>query len=315
MHGEQTAHMLAGAERVFMDARPRLVLVCGDANTNLAAAMAARKLQIELGHVESGLRSDDWRMPEEHNRVIMDHISEHLFAPTARAARNLAQDNVKGRVYITGNTVVDALLEHREMAEARSDVLERLGLEPGSYALLTCHREENVDDVDNLRAIVMAIEGMCEMYSRPCVFPVHPRTRKRLAESDLQARLDRVDCLLAIPPVGYLDFVSLLVHAQIVLTDSGGIQEESCVLQVPCVTMRESTERPESIEVGANTVAGLGPDRILSAFGRMVDAPRDWSNPYGDGKAAGRIVDVSEGQEPEAWTGVVRFQPVERTEN
>lgn len=295
LHGEQTAHMLLGLEAVLVKERPRVVLVCGDANTNLAGALAARKLQIEVGHVESGLRSNDWRMPEEHNRVIIDHISEYLFAPTRETRENLIKDNVKGRIFVTGNTIVDALLEHMGLAKKRSSILEKLGLKPGGYMLSTCHREENVDVQETLSCILEGLALIGGKMGLPLVFPAHPRTVKRLGQFGLMGRLKKIPNLMLIEPAGYFDFLTLLENSRAVLTDSGGIQEESCILKVPCVTLRENTERPETLRAGSNIIAGTDPARMLEAARKAIEKKRDWENPFGDGKAAHRIIDAITG--------------------
>jgi len=301
LHGEQTAHMLIGVEAILVKERPRLVLVCGDANTNLAGALAARKLQIEVGHVESGLRSNDWRMPEEHNRVIIDHISEYLFAPTKQAKENLIKDNVKGRIYITGNTIVDALLEHIEIAKKRSKVLQELELNKDEFILITFHREENVDFPDVLTSILKALKLVSRELKIPLIFPIHPRTQKRIKGFNLVSLLEGIHNLKVINAVGYLDFLTLLNNARLVLTDSGGIQEESCILRVPCVTLRENTERQETVLVGANTIAGTKPENILKAVINSLDKKRDWPNPFGDGRAAEKIVNVLLGNSITEW--------------
>ena len=302
LHGEQTAVMLTGIEKVLVRERPRVVVVGGDANTNLAGALAARKLGIEVGHVEAGLRSFDWRMPEEHNRVMIDHISEHLFAPTKRACENLQKDWVRGKIYLTGNTIVEALRYHAVMASTRSDVLATYGIARKGYFLLTLHRAENVDSASRLALLLSAVEAIIKQHDVPVVFPCHPRTRKRLREFGLEDRAVSLTELHLIEPMGYLDFLKMEANAALVLTDSGGIQEESCILKVPCVTLRETTERQETVEVGSNIVAGLEPESTLHATTQMLRARREWPNPFGDGKAAKRIVDVLMGAEPEPLT-------------
>ena len=301
-HGEQTAHMLAGIESVLLKERPRLVLVCGDANTNLAGALAARKLHIEVGHVESGLRSHDWRMPEEHNRVIIDHISEYLFAPTKQAKDNLIKDNVKGKIYVTGNTVVDALCENIEIAKRKSDLLDQLELNPKNYILLTFHREENVDIPETLAMIIKGLELISKEIHFPIIFPIHPRTKKRIDGFGLTSRLKQIINLKIINPVGYLDFLILLNSAALVLTDSGGIQEESCILRVPCVTLRVSTERPETVTVGANILCGINPEDILKAAQQSLVKKREWPNPFGDGLASKRIINAITDQPVDEWS-------------
>ncbi len=289
-HASQTAEMMRGIEDVLFKERPSVVLVCGDANACFSGAVAARKLGLVVGHIEAGLRSHDWRMSEEHNRVMIDHISELLFAPTERARQNLLKEGVNGEISVTGNTVVDASLEHVEIARGKSRILESTGLEPG-YILLTMHREENVDDYLNLRSVLEAMRRISRRFADlPIIFPAHPRTVKRIGQFGLGDELKRPGTLRLLAPVGYLDFLMLLVNAGAVLTDSGGIQEEACVLRVPCVTMRENTERPESIEVGGNILAGTSPEGILVALGQMLGKKRDWANPFGDGKTAERIV-------------------------
>lgn len=294
-HGAQTAEMLCGVEQALLAERPKVVLVCGDANTNLAAGLAARKLRIGLGHVESGLRSYDWSMPEEHNRIILDHISEWLFAPTEQARRNLINDNVRGEIYVTGNTIVDAVQQNLDIARRKSTILDRLQLAPDNYLVCTVHREENVDVKPRLADLLAGLQRISAEFQRPVIFPMHPRTRRRLVEWDMgDAVANRDPGLRIIDPVGYLDFLYLLANTQLVLTDSGGIQEESCILHVPCVTLRNNTERPETIEVGANRLAGTAPAAILEATRAMLGVVRGWANPFGDGTAAQQIIDVAE---------------------
>jgi len=291
LHGEQTAEMLRGLERVFLEAKPKIVIVGGDANTNLAGALAARKLGIRVAHVEAGLRSDDWRMPEEHNRVMIDHISEYLFPPTEKAKENLIRDNVKGEIFVTGNTIVDAVYQHLDLAQMKSKILDSLGVIPHHFFLITTHREENVDSKLFLENILKSLNTLQDQYHLPMIFPIHPRTRKRLKEFRLEQATESIEQLRLIEPLGYLDFLLLLSSTKLVLTDSGGIQEEACILRVPCVTLRESTERPETVSVGANVIAGTAPDKIVTAVEEMLSRERRWKNPFGDGRAGKRIVD------------------------
>lgn len=289
-HGEQTAAMLKGIERALFEEKPENVLVCGDANFNLAGALAARKLRLTLGHVEAGLRSNDWRMPEEHNRVMIDHISDHLFAPTEQARQNAIEDNVKGEVHITGNTVVDATQRGMALAGDRSDILETLDVTANEYVVFTAHREENVDDRAVLDDLLSAIERTVSDTGFQVIYPLHPRTGKRLKQFDLAERAESINGLRLIDPLGYLDFLRLLSESALALTDSGGIQEEACILGVPCVTLRENTERPETVEVGANRIAGTDPGKVLSHVEVMLNASTDWANPFGDGNTAERIL-------------------------
>lgn len=291
-HAEQTAEMLSGVERILIKLRPRVVLICGDANTNLAAGLAARKLGIVVGHVESGLRSHDWSMPEEHNRVILDHISELLFAPTEETCRNLAMDNVRGEIHLTGNTIVDSTLEGERIAARRGISIDRYGVRSRGYMLFTSHREENVDTRARLENILEGIRRASSEMGLKVLFPAHPRTRKRLVEFELFEGLMKEEWISVIEPVGYLEFLALLKNAAIVLTDSGGIQEESCILKTPCVTLRDNTERPETIFVGSNKLAGTNPGDIVCATMSMRDVGCSWNIPFGDGRAAARIADV-----------------------
>ncbi|MBC8394656.1 MAG: UDP-N-acetylglucosamine 2-epimerase (non-hydrolyzing) [Deltaproteobacteria bacterium] len=292
-HGGQTAKMLAHSEQALLKEKPKIVLVCGDANTNLAGALAARKLHIMVGHVESGLRSDDWRMPEEHNRVMIDHISELLFAPTEDTKKNLIEDNVKGKIFVTGNTIVDAVEQNLVIAKRKSTVLENLNLTPKKYFLLTLHREESVDFKENLESILNGIKLVSENYDCKIIFPSHPRTTKTLKYFKLDSFVSKIKNLEIINPLGYLDFLMLLSSCQLVLTDSGGIQEESCILGVPCVTLRQNTERPETIETGANYIAGTEPESILKGTQIMLNKASDWSNPFGK-NASQKIIDIVE---------------------
>lgn len=291
-HGEQTAAMLKGIERALLQEEPENVLVCGDANFNLAGALAARKVQLTLGHVEAGLRSDDWRMPEEHNRVIIDHISDHLFAPTENARQNAIEDNVQGKIHVTGNTVVDAANRAMDIAREISDLLQRFELTAGDYVVFTAHREENVDNPTILADLLTIIDRTVTEIGHDIVYPLHPRTEKRLEQFDLANRASSIDGLHLIDPLGYVDFLWLLSESALALTDSGGIQEEACILGVPCVTLRENTERPETVAIGANVVAGTDPDGVLSHVKTMLGTSPEWKNPFGDGNAAERIVET-----------------------
>lgn len=294
MHGAQTAVMLRGCEAVFLQERPKLVLVGGDANTNLAGALAARKLHIRVGHVEAGERSFDWRMPEEHNRIVIDHISEYLFTTNEKGQQHLEADNVRGQIVVTGNPIVDATRENLEIARRTSALPGSLGLDRRGYFVLTVHREENVDDRDALADILEGIRRLSARFERPIVFAAHPRTRKRLGEFGLAEEADAVPGLIMSEALGYLDFLSLVDNAALVLTDSGGVQQESCILGVPAVTLRENTEWTETVRMGANLLAGTRPDDILAAAESMLGRRPDWEDPFGDGRAAARIVDTVE---------------------
>lgn len=294
-HGAKTGHMLQGVEEILLGKRPAAVLVCGDANTNLAAGIAARKLHMILGHVESGLRSFDWSMPEEHNRVMLDHISDLLFAPTQATAENLERESVRGEIHVTGNTIVDSVIQHLKIAERTSNVLNNLKIEPNRYILLTSHREENVDNPARLLGIIESVERVLMKHGLPVVFPVHPRTRKMMVRFGYETHLEDMfeKGLKIFKPFGYIDFLMIIKYARLIMTDSGGLQEEACILQVPTVTLRENSERPETIIIGTNILAGTRPDRIDNAVKTMLSKNINISEkncPFGDGRAAERIV-------------------------
>jgi UDP-N-acetylglucosamine 2-epimerase (non-hydrolysing) len=286
-HGQQTAKMLIGVEKALLAEKPAVTLVGGDANTNLAGGLASRKLGISLGHVEAGLRSGDWRMPEEHNRVILDHISDYLFAPTEQSRNNLLKDNVRGKVFVVGNTVADAIEQNVMIAKQKRDTLHRQNLTSKNYILMTVHREENVDNISNLRRLVECLESLAELIDMPIIFPMHPRTEKRIKEFGLSFPKN----VILTQPFGYLDFLNLITNARMVITDSGGLQEESCILGVPCVTVRDSTERPETVEAGANIVSGLDRKIFIKSCKIQLENKNRWANPFPSG-ASSKIVGI-----------------------
>jgi UDP-N-acetylglucosamine 2-epimerase (non-hydrolysing) len=284
--GQQTGRLLMAIEKVLLDSRPSIVLVQGDTNTVLAGALAAAKRHIPVGHVEAGLRSFDRNMPEEINRVLADHVSDLLFAPTAGAAEHLLREGIeRDKIFVTGNTIVDAVWQSLEIARRNSTILAQLSLAPRSYILLTAHRAENVDNRQRLADLLSALQVVHRATNLPIIYPIHPRTKLRITESGL--------CLpagvRAVEPLGFLDFLSLEAEARLVLTDSGGVQEESCILGVPCVTLRDNTERPETVEVGANVVAGVRSETVLAGVEAMLKVAGEWRNPFGDGESGARI--------------------------
>jgi UDP-N-acetylglucosamine 2-epimerase len=283
-HGEQTGRMLERIEQVPLEERPD-ALVYGDTNSTLAGALAAAKLNIRLAHVEAGLRSGDRRLPEEVNRIVADHCSDLLFCPTVTAVENLKREGITKGVHPVGDVMYDSLLQQLPVAEEKSDVLARLGVSPGAYYLATIHRAANTDDPARLADVLQGLRRL----DGPVVFPVHPRTRKA-AEA---ATLAISDGLMAVDPVGYLDMLVLEKNARCILTDSGGVQKEAFLLAVPCVTLREETEWPETLENGWNALAGADPERIASAAMRPVP-PTPPARCFGDGRAAERIVKALE---------------------
>ena len=285
-HAEQTGKIMEGIEKVFIKEKPRIALVQGDTNTVLAGSLVSSKLHIKVGHVEAGLRSYDRNMPEEINRVVADHISDYLFAPTEIARENLLKEGIpENKIFVTGNTVVDSVYQNKMMAEKKVDVLKKLGLKSKEYFLVTAHRAENVDDRTRLQQIVMGLQQIGIEYSLPVIFPIHPRTKKMIKEFGFE-----LDGIRAIDPVGFLEFLLLEANAKLVLTDSGGVQEETCILGVPCVTLRDNTERPETLEVESNILVGAQSDGIIKGARSMLDRKNGWKNPYGDGQAARWIV-------------------------
>jgi UDP-N-acetylglucosamine 2-epimerase (non-hydrolysing) len=293
-HAEQTGKIMTGIEKIFLANPPAIVLVQGDTNTVLAGALAASKLQIPVGHVEAGLRSFDRRMPEEINRIVADHIADYLFAPTDLSRQYLLREGIdEKKIYVTGNTIVDAVFQNRAIAQKRSTVLHDQGLTPGNYFLVTSHRAENVDVKSRLGGIINGISSLHRTYDIPVIFPMHPRTQKMMKEYGIDP------CGIVITePIGYMEFLELEAHARLVLTDSGGVQEETCILKVPCVTLRDNTERPETIEAGANILAGTDATRIIEATSRMLSGSKEWQNPYGDGNAGERIVGICTTKKP-----------------
>ena len=240
-HGEETGKMIMGIEKILVQEKPDIVLVEGDTNSVLAGALAASKILLKVGHVEAGLRSYDRTMPEEINRVLTDHISDYLFAPTEVAKTNLLKEGIdERRIYVTGNTIVDAVYGNLQLAKDK-DISSGLHQDKG-YFLVTLHRQENVDNPERLRNIVRGLEHVSAKFGKEIVCPLHPRTIKRLQQYSVQIETEN---LRIIDPVGYLTFLKLESQAELILTDSGGVQEEACILKVPCVTLRHNTERPD----------------------------------------------------------------------
>ena len=288
-HGEQTGRMLIELESIFDEAEFDAVVVQGDTNTVLAGALAASKLDIDIAHVEAGLRCFDWQMPEEINRRLTDHVSDFLFTPTQKTQRNLRKEGIPDeRIHLTGNTIVDTVLRNRSLAAEQSTLLIESGVDDTEFVLLTAHRAENVDEPGRFAGILEGVSRFAAQHGMRVLYPVHPRARKQLDASDLSLPSE----ITALEPLGYLDFLALEDAASLVVTDSGGVQEEACILKTPCVTVRNSTERPETVENGANVLAGTDPDRIMAAASRMIQSDTDWENPFGDGNAGERIVSI-----------------------
>lgn len=289
-HGAQTGKIMMAFDEVIRENRPDLVIVPGDVNSTIACALVAVKEGIPVAHVEAGLRSFDRDMPEEINRILTDQLCDFLLTPSLDGNENLANEGIEEeRVFFVGNVMIDSLLRLLEATED-STILTDHDLVAGEYGLLTLHRPSNVDDLETFERILGALETI--QSDLPLVFPVHPRTRSRIEQFGLEERFAGMKNLLRVPPAGYFDFLALQRHAKLILTDSGGIQEEATYLKVPCITLRENTERPITIELGTNQLVGTDPDKILAAFDAAMKYDRSTATipPLWDGKTAERIV-------------------------
>jgi UDP-N-acetylglucosamine 2-epimerase (non-hydrolysing) len=294
-HAEQTARIMVEFEKVCLREKPDLVIVVGDVNSTMACTITAKKLGIRVAHVEAGLRSRDMAMPEEINRLCTDVLCDYLFTTDHFADENLLAEGVgKEKIFFVGNVMIDTLLKHRDMA-SRLDIGKRLGLRAGNYATLTLHRPSNVDDKATLQGILEALREIAREI--PIIFPIHPRTRKMAEQFGLSHYFTEGDEVCGIwltEPLGYLEFLHLNMNARMVLTDSGGLQEETTVLGVPCITMRHNTERPITCEIGSNVIVGNDREKILTAARKVLmgdvmsgQTPEKW-----DGHAAERIVEI-----------------------
>lgn len=296
-HAVQTAEIMKRFEPVVLDFKPNYVLVVGDVNSTIACGLVAVKLGVKLIHVEAGLRSFDRTMPEEINRLLTDSISDFLFVTEQAGIDNLKREGINSsKVHLVGNVMIDTLLANKEKAE-KSDILEKMGLNKKGFAVITLHRPSNVDDLNNLGKILSAFDVILK--DLKLVFPIHPRTKKNINSSFLQAKVATMKNLLLIDPVGYLDFLKLTANAALVMTDSGGIQEETTILGVPCMTLRENTERPVTCTEGTNHLVYIDTENILKYYNEIKAGnfeargkiPKFW-----DGKAAERIIDVLNNQ-------------------
>ncbi len=287
---EQLSAIMSALEPVAAEAKPDLALVYGDTNSTLAGALSAAKLGLPLAHVEAGMRSFDSSMPEERNRIIADHLSELLLCSTGVAVRNLSDEGVDEGVQLVGDVMADVTLMMAPVAERDSDLLGRLGLAQGSYVVVTAHRAGNVDADEPLERLVELLLSL----PLPAVFPVHPRTRARLERTGALERLQSREGLVLTPPLGYLDFLKLVRHAHAVLTDSGGVQKEAYLLEVPCLTLRDTTEWVETVELGWNRLVGLDPGAVLRALER-TERPAIHPELYGGGHAGEHVVEALDG--------------------
>lgn len=291
LHGDMTGRMLQSIEHVLIAERPDWVLVYGDTNSTLAAALAASKLHMPVAHVEAGLRSFNMKMPEEINRIVTDRLSTILFCPTDGAIKNLEREGATATLSLVGDVMYDAALHFAALSDERSSILDELALEAGSYILATCHRAENTDNEANLKEI---LQGLCFIAeTKKVVLPLHPRTRRMIIETGLTSLMTP---LTIIEPVAYLDMISLEKNAEFIVTDSGGVQKEAFFFSVPCVTMREETEWTETVDHGWNILTGANARKIRTAIDSHSQINKVPASPYGDGRASERICDALLGQ-------------------
>jgi len=291
-HAVQTAGMITAIEETLLREKPAVVVVQGDTNSVLAGAIVAAKLQIPVAHVEAGLRSYDRTMPEEINRIMTGSVATLHFAPTETSKRNLLREGVdESTVYVTGNSIVDVIYQNKVLAETRSTIREKLNLSK-PFVLVTVHRAENTDNKDRLEQIIRALKSIAITHNVTLVWPMHPRTKKQIDIFRLTKLLKTIGDAHIIEPVNFFDMMALQLNSKLIITDSGGVQEEACILGVPCVTLRTSTERPESIDVGANMLAGFDRETIKMAVAHMLESSCDWVNPFGDGTSSKQMVKI-----------------------
>jgi len=288
---KQVGQMIRMISKILLTEKPDIAFVQGDTNSVLAGALAANRVHIKIGHHEAGLRSHDLSMQEEINRIITDHISDYLFVPTQDALKNLKEEGVKQKkVFLTGNAIVDAVYQNLELANKKNDILKKLKIKNKNYILATAHRAENVDICNRLAGILNGLALVSRQFKMQVIYPLHPRTANNIKNFKLKIPSG----IKAIKPLGYLEFLQLEANSSLIITDSGGLQEEACILKIPCVTVRNNTERPETIKAGINILAGANPEKILECAKVMMEDDKKWINPYGDGRAAEKIINFAE---------------------
>jgi len=291
-HAIQTAKIMIAFESTVLEQKPDLIIVVGDVNSTLACSLVASKMNIEIAHVEAGLRSFDRTMPEEVNRMVTDSLSDYLFVSERSGLKNLKSEGVNSeKVYFVGNVMIDTLSDNLEIVD-QSDILNKLRLTANEYSVLTLHRPSNVDSRETLTEVFDILTSISREIK--IIYPIHPRTKKMIKEHNFSGRFKKLDNLLIVDPLGYIDFAKLVKESKFVITDSGGIQEESTFLRVPCLTMRENTERPITIEKGTNYLVGRDKTKILSCVKKILNGkskkgsiPELW-----DGKTAERIIKI-----------------------
>lgn len=292
-HGVQTGKMLIEIEKTLNMEKPDIVLAEGDTNTVLATALAASKCHVDIGHVEAGLRSFDMKMPEEINRLLTDHLSSYLFAPTDISKANLIKEGIsQDKIHVVGNTIVDATFHNLKIAEAKSVIMNKLELVENNFFLITLHRQENVDDSKRLKKIIDSLKEISNKFEIPIIYPIHPRSDKMMKRFGLKKELEETEKMRLIESIGYMDFLILEKNAKLILTDSGGVQEEACILNTPCVTLRYNTERPETVKAKKNLVVGLECEDVLKGVKEMLGRHLSEENPFGNGKTGQKIVEI-----------------------
>jgi UDP-N-acetylglucosamine 2-epimerase (non-hydrolysing) len=293
-HAEQTAAVMVKVEKFLMAEKPDLLIVVGDVNSTIAASLAATKLHIPVAHVEAGLRSYDRHMPEEINRILTDSIADYLFVTEQSGTDNLQKEGISDdKIFFVGNCMIDSLVEHLEKASV-NPALSEFDIEPQRYALMTLHRPSNVDDRATLEKIFSALQKI--QNDMPIIFPIHPRTKKMLSVFGLEHDIKKMSNIRLTEPLGYLTFLRLMSQAQLIVTDSGGIQEETTYLKIPCLTLRENTERPITTTMGTNQLVGMEPENILDGYNKAMNgyAKNSQIPPLWDGVASQRILDILE---------------------
>ncbi|OPY32668.1 MAG: UDP-N-acetylglucosamine 2-epimerase [Methanomassiliicoccales archaeon PtaU1.Bin124] len=286
-HGQQTGQMLIKIEEILMKERPRMVIIQGDTNTTLAGALAASKMQIPIAHIESGMRSFNRSMPEEMNRVVVDHISQLLFVTSEQPKENLLKEGLEEKsIVICGNTQSEAVKRFIDIAKRKSRIITDLGLECGHYILVTVHRQENTEKPEILKNILTGLARISNETGYPIIFPAHPRTINTIKENGIEIP----QAIRIIEPLGYIDFLRLQMESGLIMTDSGGVQEEAFMLCVPCVTLRNETEWVDTIEAGANVLAGTEVENIVACAKKMISSKRDWQLPIAQASPSDIIV-------------------------
>jgi len=285
--GRQVGKMILGIEKVLAQEKPDVVLIQGDTNTVLAGALSASRLNIKIAHVEAGLRSYDFAMPEEMNRIMADNLADYLFPPTKESQKILIKEGFdKKNIFNVGNTVVDAVFENKKLDSVKNNLIgKNLKAVYKKYAILTLHRGANVDNPDVLKNIFSGLSKI----DLPLIWPIHPRAKKNIENFKI---ITPDNIKIVDPPYAYQEFLSAMINTSLIFTDSGGVQEEACILKIPCITLRENTERPETLKVKSNILVGSDPQKIEKAFDKMIKVKKNWQNPFGDGKTAQRIISI-----------------------